>query len=291
MRLLRRRRSVTVGRFDAATGRWADIDAAGAVDRDELTVATFNVWFDSRHAEQRYLAIAELLHELAPDVIALQEVTPQALAIFLAQPWVRDRYLRAEVVGGDARNYGMLMLSRVPISRVTYTRLPTRQSRGFLQAELAVNDTRQVVCCLHLDSGKSSARLRAWQLRRIFSALRTAEDAVLLGDFNMRDAENGRITAPYCDVWPALRPHDDGFTEDTSINLMRLDANNKKRQVRFDRVLLKGNRWRAASIELLGTRPISSALPRVFPSDHFGVACRLVWRPAGAVTDTGRPTR
>ena len=276
MRLLRRRRSVAVQRFDTAAGRWVDADASGAVDRDGLTIATFNIWFDSHHAEQRYLAIAEILGELAPDVVALQEVTPAALDIFLSRPWVRDEYLHAPVVGGDNGNYGMLMLSRVPMSRVTYTRLPSRQSRGFLSAELAVDGGRRVVCCLHLDSGKSSARLRGWQLRRIFRTLKTAEDAVLVGDFNMRDAENERITAPYRDVWPALRPEDAGYTEDTSINLMRLDARNKKRHVRFDRVLLKGTRWRAASIELLGTAPISPALPRVFPSDHFGVACRLV---------------
>ena len=276
MKLLRRRRSVAVRRFDAATGRWVDADAAGTVDPNGLTVATFNIWFDSHHAEERYLAIAEILRELAPDVVALQEVTPAALDIFLSRPWVRDGYQHASVVGDDTGNYGMLMLSRVPVSHVTYTRLPTRQSRGFLSADLAVDGERRVVCCVHLDSGKSSARLRGWQLRRIFRTLRTAEDAVLLGDFNMRDAEDGRITAPYCDIWPALRPADPGFTEDTSINLMRLDARNKKRHVRFDRVLLKGTGWRAASIELLGTKPISPALPRVFPSDHFGVACRLV---------------
>ena len=50
---------------------------------------------------------------------------------------------------------------------------------------------------------------------------------------------------PYCDVWPALRPDEDGFTEDTSINLMRYDMKDKQRQVRFDRVLLKGRHWRA----------------------------------------------
>jgi len=276
VRLLRRRRSVAVRRFDAATGRWVDVDAASAVNLDGLTVATFNIWFDSHHAEQRYLATAEILRELAPDVVALQEVTPAALDIFLSRQWVRDEYLHASVVGGDIGNYGMLMLSRIPLARVTYTRLPTRQSRGFLEAELAVGGGRQVVCGLHLDSGKSSARLRGWQLRRIFRALTSAESAVLLGDFNMRDAEDERITAPYCDVWPALRPEDAGYTEDTSINLMRLDARNKKRHVRFDRVLLKGTRWRAAGIELLGTKPISLELPRVFPSDHFGVACRLV---------------
>ncbi|MGZ5391348.1 MAG: endonuclease/exonuclease/phosphatase family protein [Mycobacterium sp.] len=276
MRLLRRRRSVAVRKFDAASGAWRDADVAGAVDRDELAVATFNIWFDDYHAEQRYLAVADLLCERRPDVIVLQEVTPAALEIFLDQPWVRHEYLSASAVGGDAGNYGMLMLSRVPITRANYSRLPTRQTRGFLEAGLAVNDARQIVCCLHLDSGKSSARLRGWQLRRIFRAQKSTEDAVLLGDFNMRDAENNRIAPPYCDVWPTLRPHEPGFTEDTSINHMRLDARNKKRQVRFDRVLLKGTRWRAASIELLGTQPISPELPRVFPSDHFGIECRLV---------------
>lgn len=276
MRLLRRRRSVAVRKFDAASAAWSSADAAAAVDRDELTVATFNIWFDDFHAEQRYLAIADLLCERRPDVIALQEVTPAALEIFLGRPWVRDQYLSASAVGGDVGNYGMLMLSRVPITRAAYSRLPTRQSRGFLEAELAVNDVRPIVCCLHLDSGKSSARLRNWQLRRIFRAQKSAEDAVLLGDFNMRDAENDRITPPYCDLWPMLRPHEPGFTEDTSINHMRFDARNKKRQVRFDRVLLKGTRWRAASIELLGTQPIAPQLPRVFPSDHFGLECRLV---------------
>ena len=286
MRLLPRRRSVPVGTFDAATGRWTDVDAAGAVDRDELTLATFNIWNDAKHADERYHAIAELLSRRAPDIMVFQEVTPAALAVLLDQPWIRDEYLRAAVVGGDSGDYGMLMLSRLPLCRVTYTRLPTRQSRGFLQAELTVNGTRQVVCCVHLDSGKSSSRLRGWQLRRIFGALKAVEDAVVLGDFNMRDAEDARIVAPYIDVWPALRPHDEGFTEDTSINLMRFDMKNKHRHVRFDRVLLKGPHWRAAQIELLGTEPISPALPRVFPSDHFGVECRLT-----SITNRGRTRR
>jgi tyrosyl-DNA phosphodiesterase 2 len=57
---------------------------------------------------------------------------------------------------------------------------------------------------------------------------------------------------------------------------MRLDSTQKERHVRFDRVLLKGDGWVAKDIELLGTEPISATLPRVFPSDHFGVRCRLV---------------
>jgi tyrosyl-DNA phosphodiesterase 2 len=267
--LLPRRRDVPVV---------SDTDVEGVAGRDELTLTTYNVWNDSKHAQQRHLAIAQLLSDRAPDVMVFQEVTPEALEVFLAQQWIRNGYRRASAVGGDAGDYGMLLLSRLPVSRVTYTRLPSRQSRGFLQAELTVEGTPLVVCCIHLDSGKSSARLRAWQLRRIFGAMKTSEDVVVLGDFNMRDAENSRIAPPCIDVWPTLRPDEDGFTEDTSINLMRYDMNDKHRHVRFDRVLLKSRRWRAADIELLGKEPIAADLPRVFPSDHFGVECRLTSR-------------
>ena len=188
---------VPVGRYEAASETWTDTEAAGQVDRDALTVSTYNIWFDSKHAEQRYLAIAALLSGRTPDIMVFQEVTPAALDVLLAQPWVRARYLRAAVVGDEVGNYGMLLLSRVPISGATYTRLPSRQQRGFLQATLGLNGTQTVVCCIHLDSGKSSAGLRGWQLRRIFRALRTVKDALILGDFNMRDTENWRIRGPY----------------------------------------------------------------------------------------------
>jgi tyrosyl-DNA phosphodiesterase 2 len=270
---------VPVRRFQPATGQWTDTNAGGAVDRDELTLTTFNIWFDSYFANERYGAIAELLSRDLPDVMVFQEVTGSALTMFLAQRWIREHYLCAAVVGDVVGNYGMLLLSRVPVSRVTYTRLPSRLSRGFLRAELSVNGHPHAVCCVHLDSGKKAAWLRGWQLRGIFWALRRAENAVVLGDFNMRDNENSKIATPYCDVWPLLRSGEDGFTEDTSINLMRFDSKNKHRHVRFDRILVKGPAWSPAGIELLGTEPVSSALPRVFPSDHFGLHCRLVLRP------------
>jgi endonuclease/exonuclease/phosphatase family metal-dependent hydrolase len=275
--------------FDARTQRWTDLvltgDAAGPVDCDELTLTTFNIWFNPYFAEQRHRAIAELLSRNRPDVMVFQEVTPAALDIFLAQPWIRAEYRYAAATGGRHGNYGMLMLSRLPINRVTHTPLPTQASRGFLTGEFTVNGRPLAVSAIHLDSGKASARLRRWQLRRIFHALRRSESAVALGDFNMRDSENARISAPYCDLWPALRPNEAGYTEDTSINLMRLDSKDEHRHVRFDRVLLKGSGWAPVSMELLGTEPISAAYPRVFPSDHFGVQCHLrrrVTAPAGS---------
>lgn len=263
--------------FDVTTQRWTDVDvdAAGSITRDRLTLSTFNIWFDSYFAEQRFHAISDLLSRNMPDVMVFQEVTPAALAVFLAQPWIREHYLRAAVTGGDRGNYGMMLLSRLPLGNVTYTTLPTRLARGFLTAELTVNGSPVVVCSIHLESGKRNVRLRGWQLRRIFRALRKAETAFVLGDFNMRDHENGRIDTAYCDLWPTLRPGADGYTEDTAINLMRWDSKPKHRQVRFDRILFKSTSWMGEHIELLGIEPISPAHPRVYPSDHFGVGCRL----------------
>ena len=283
-----RRRPVQVGTYNPATNRWNGGNDASAVDRDELILTTFNVWFDTYFADQRYRAIAQLLSGKMPDVMVFQEITPTALSVFLAQPWIREHYRCAAVVGGKAGNYGMLMLSRLPTTKVTYRRLPTRLSRGFLQAEFTVNGRPLVVCSVHLESGKRRARLRGRQLRRVFRALRSADDAIVLGDFNMRDTENARIAPPYHDVWPMLRPDDDGFTEDTAINHMRYDSKNKHRQVRFDRALLKGPAWAATSINLIGTEAISSTHPRVFPSDHFGVICRLDRQPVSPTGRTGR---
>ena len=71
-------------------------------------------------------------------------------------------------------------------------------------------------------------------------------DAVALcGDFNLCSEgkyvpENAPIAGDrdVLDLWPALRPGEPGWTEDTEANAMRYRATGKEKQVRFDRVLL-----------------------------------------------------
>ena len=274
--IFRRPTRVPVQRFDPVRRRWVTArECGGHREVERLTVTTYNIWFNDTHAEQRHHAIAELLSREAPDIMAFQEVTPAALTVFLEQPWIREHYRSAAAVGGRRGNYGMLLLSRLPVDSVTYTRLPTRLSRGYLTARLTLNDVPLTVVDIHLESGKASAALRARQLGLIRDSLRDSADAVTMGDFNIRDAEDAIIGPDYRDIWPALRPGEPGYTEDTTINHLRYDMKHKHRHVRFDRVLTKGDTWTPESIELLGREPISSELPRVFPSDHFGVRCVL----------------
>lgn len=153
-----------------------------------------------------------------------------------------------------------------------------------MQADLAVNGRTLRICSVHLESGQDGAWLRAWQLRRVFRAV-SADQAVILGDFNLRDGEERWIAAAYRDVWPTLHPQDPGFTENSSTNPMLRDSKKKPRQLRFDRVLIKGADWVPTDIAMLGTEPISPDLPRVFPSDHFGLRCRLRTGDPGSVTE------
>ncbi|AQA03311.1 hypothetical protein BVC93_13795 [Mycobacterium sp. MS1601] len=276
-RWLRNPKTLPVGAYDSREGRWRDHPDHRLGDCAELTVATYNIWFNDLYATQRYRAIATLLADEQPDVMVFQEVTPAALDILLAQPWVREQYRRVAIVGAALGNYGMLVLSRLPVRAATYTRLPTQLARGYLTVGLAVNGVIQNVVSVHLESGKRNRELRARQLGCLFRAFRDAGDVIVLGDFNMRDDENDALDPAFRDVWPGLRPDEPGFTEDTSINHMRYDMKDKHRHVRFDRVLVKGSAWVPQSIELLGREPVDPALPRVFPSDHFGVLCRLRW--------------
>lgn len=270
-------RRLPIQRFDHSTQSWQHVQHQGTDHTlDELTLTTYNIWFNQFNAEQRYLSIADLLARNQPDVMVFQEITEAALAVFLSRPWIREQYLSAAIA--DRSHYGMLLLSRVPVRSVRYLPLPTHLARGLLRADLSVGGRGLTVCSVHLESGRASAPLRARQLRKVFAALRWTRDAIVLGDFNMRDDENHLITSPYQDVWPTLRPGEPGYTEDTSINLMRYDMKNKHRHVRFDRAILKSGRWRPTEIELLGQEPIRPDLPRVFPSDHFGVRCKLTRR-------------
>ena len=274
--IFRRPTRVPVLRFDPARQRWVTArDIGGRRDVERLTVTTYNIWFNDTHAERRYRTIAELLSRESPDIMAFQEVNPVALTVFLEQAWIREQYCSAAAVGGRRGNYGMLLLSRVPVDSVTYTRLPTRLSRGYLTARLTLNGEPLTVVDIHLESGKASAALRARQLGQIYRSQRDVPDVVLLGDFNMRDSEDAVIGPDHRDAWPVLRPEEPGYTEDTTINHMRFDMKDKHRHVRFDRVLTKGDTWTPESIELLGREPVSAELPRVFPSDHFGVRCVL----------------
>ena len=147
--------------------------------------------------------------------------------------------------------------------------------RTLTTLSLPINETVLTIASAHLESKSHNASTRSAQLKHIFQILAPKSHVLLTGDFNFCSSsrENQQIDTSYQDVWSKIHPTDPGFTEDTDINLMRLQHKQKRKQVRFDRIFLKSQRpgWQAEAIALLGTEPIHPDTPYIFPSDHFGL--------------------
>mgnify|MGYP003694720701 CR=1 FL=1 len=234
-----------------------------AVDRDELTLTTFNVWFDTYCGIACIRAIARAV---GPRYAGRHGVSRnhRRSTDHLSVPTVDQRALPER--GGRRRQDRQLRhadVARLPTARVTYTRLPTRLSRGFLKAEFTVNGKPLVVCSVHLESGKRNVRLRGRPVAQVVPRVEIRRRRGVLGDFKHGTRERARSLPPDRIVWLALRPDDDGFTEDTAINHMRYDSKPSTGRSASTRVLLKGHHRAAAHINLLGPTRFRVRTPSV----------------------------
>lgn len=274
--------------LDPASGAWTERAEAplktGTAASREITCVTFNTWFQGLDAPLRYAGLLQCLEASRADVIMLQEVTVALLETLRAAPWFRREfvYVRSDFRVDTIPSHGLLLLARFPVVEATLYPLRTYMGRKLLVARCIVNGAPLVFATVHLESMKNYADVRGDQLHSIFGILKDHPEVILAGDFNFCSSaaeENRRIDGAYTDLWPALRPGEPGYTQDTDVNLMLANSKRETKRVRIDRVLLRSesstHRWLPASIELLGTAPVDARHPRIFPSDHFGIAATM----------------
>jgi endonuclease/exonuclease/phosphatase family metal-dependent hydrolase len=266
-------RSLELDPLIFAAGRWAPTPTPAREPPRALRVLTWNVWFGGHMFDERAAALLAELGRRQPDVVLLQEVTPELLATITLTPWVRARYALSDARGGTLGGYGVLLLSRQPVRRMTQLELPSRMGRSLLVAELACGLT---VATVHLESTDPCDAERAAQLRIVQPHLAAlSPDVLLAGDMNFtpdHPLENAALDPSFVDVWPALHA-DPGYTVDTDVNTMRYQVRARRTQKRIDRVFLRSAAWRADAIHIVGTSPIDEL--GTFVSDHFGLEARL----------------
>ncbi len=262
-----------------APSRQAWVTAEPQTASTMAKLLTFNVSFAEEHFDERAEGLLDVLRAQNAHVIALQEVTRLLLCKLLAAPWIRDRYAVTDVTGTTFSYYGVVLLSRLPIRRVSIHKLPSRMNRRLLVAETVFHGLPLQVATVHLESMRHESEARATQLAQIFRILAGADHTVLMGDMNMCSSseENNALDPLYLDVWPAIHADKPGYTEDTTINSMRLRWTGNPKHVRYDRILLRsaGSVLQPRAVELLGTHPVVEGPEPVFVSDHFGVVATL----------------
>ncbi|WP_225794701.1 poly(A) polymerase [Streptomyces aculeolatus] len=275
--------------WDPAAAGWRPAEGvrapAGAAD---VRVLTWNTLWDRYDADRietvrRRPLLLTALEAADADVIALQEVEADLLALLMRAPWVRAGYTLGTDPGGrDVADSGLLLLSRLPVREAGWHRLGPH--KAVTAVTVATSAGPLVVAAVHLSSDHSAdgAALRRAQLARLADGLGgVAGDLVLAGDFN--DGGDAPATAlGLADVWTEVHgPSDRTPTFDPGANPLAAVSSLSGRAGRLDRVLLRPGRWRAAAAVLRGDSPAADGL---YASDHYGVEAELRPGAAGPAT-------
>jgi len=269
---------------------------------EPLEVLTYNVLATPLFEKTRTTALLDVLQKSNAHIIALQEVEAWFLKALVAAPWVAKRYHLSSQGGQPIAPGGQIILSRFPIDDLDVVSLPGRQRRTLMMAHITVGGRHMAVATTHMESFLDDGPVRARQLDGVFSLLRRAPDAILLGDFNFGDGEQPEtkhLDPAYVDLWTKLRPGEPGFTWNMADNpLARIGAFVGEGDRRLDRILVRSAVWRGKSVSIVGDHstgkqtltpeqrtmiemPDRRGTPKtedieVFPSDHYGLQAELV---------------
>ncbi|MFE3115299.1 poly(A) polymerase [Streptomyces niveus] len=254
-------------------------------------VLTWNTLWDRydsdrvRTAERRPMLLAALAESDA-DVIALQEVELDLLAMLLNAPWVRASYtVSSDPRGRGVDDNGLLLLSRLPVRESGHHVLGSHKAVTALTVETAAGPL--VVAATHLssDHSKDGADRRRDELAALAEGLGGIDaDVILLGDFNDGSGGDGGPAAALGlrDAWSEVYGSEDSTpTFDPVTNPLAAVASLSGRAARLDRVLVRGSGV-VTGAALRGDTPDGSGL---YISDHYGVEAEIALGGAAAPAD------
>ncbi|WP_033319632.1 poly(A) polymerase [Streptomyces yerevanensis] len=244
-----------------------------------VRVLTWNTLWDRYDADlidsaRRRPLLLRALREADVDVIALQEVEAELLAMLLREPWVRaDWTLGTDPGGQDVDDCGLLLLSRLPVREAAHHALGPHKAVAALVVETGTRPL--VVSATHLssDHSENGSGRREAELARIAEGLAGLEDdLVLMGDFN-DGGDTPQLTLGLRDAWSESHGADDRTpTFDPGANPLAAVSSLTGRASRLDRVLLRAEGLRVRRAELYGDTPSADGL---HISDHYGVRVEL----------------
>lgn len=261
----------------------------------KLKILSYNVWFaEDIELRIRMRAIGDIIQLHTPDVICLQEVTPDIYAIFQRSNWWKSYKCSLSFEKAITRPYFCMQLTKLPVKSFNckqFSYSAMGRELCITEVSLQENNTPLVIATTHLESpcpgppkwDQMYSKERVKQANEAVDFLKSNPNVIFCGDMNWDDKLDGEFPLPdgWNDAWTELNPKEIGWTYDTKSNPM-LTAN-RKLQKRLDRFLICLRDLKAESVVMVGTEPIPEVtylkqkkggkeleLP-VLPSDHFGL--------------------
>lgn len=243
---------------------------------------TWNLWWQFGPWEDRQAGINQVVREVAPDILCVQESWAERSPSGAVRSQLADL---AETLGFEhqapvelrfherpdrpvAKAFTNAIISRWPLSDVNVTRLP--KADGTPSYRLAVMATVEVpsrpvrVVTAHIAHVGEDDADRLAQARRLAELAGSGPNTILAGDLNAspNSHELAALTdAGLTDTWDAA--NGDGFTW-AETNPHAEGARHPNRRLDY---ILTGPGLSTASSDLAGTKAVGG----MFPSDHYAV--------------------
>ncbi len=247
-----------------------------------LTLVTLNLHHDREDWPARRAYIAKELKQLAPDVIALQEVIERRGSVENQSAWLA-RKLGYDVIfasvdpPGAAKRYGNALLSRRKVlARHERLLQPLDDYRVAAHLQVDIDGQPVNVYVTHLNE-RADARGTTTRTRQVgdlleFIASTSAQAPVVIaGDFNTAaDAlDLEALRKGYGDSYGSVHRNSDATI--STLNLHVFDT-----PARIDHVFFQQNRLLAREARILFDTPYAEGR---WASDHYGVWVRLQLAP------------
>ncbi len=180
-----------------------------------IRLMSFNIQF----TQDEFDSLGAILRDTAPDIVALQEVSPEA-ARFFKQEFEHD-YPHQALHPRQQDHAGQGLLSRIPIRRDRYVRFEDLEAKlGHQYVELEVDGQTLTVINTHpvppyAPERGFNARPHTLELNRIVEHARQVKGPlILVGDFNMSDQfeEYELLVGSYRDAFREVGEIELGFT-------------------------------------------------------------------------------
>nr|WP_084725893.1 endonuclease/exonuclease/phosphatase family protein [Xanthomonas pisi] len=248
----------------------------------ELSLVTLNLHHDREDWPARRSYIAKELRQLAPDVIALQEVIERRGSVENQAAWLARKLGYAVIFAsvdpaGAPKRYGNALLSRRKVlARHQRLLQPLDDYRVAAHLQVDVDGQPVNVYVTHLNE-RTDARGTATRTRQVgdlldFIASTSAQAPVVIaGDFNTAaDAlDLEALRKGYGDSYGSVHRNSDATV--STLNLHVFDT-----PARIDHVFFQQNRLLAREARILFDTPYAEGR---WASDHYGVWVRLQLAP------------
>lgn len=226
----------------------------------------------------RTQAVCDIIKKENPQVVFLQEVVPETLAILSVNC---PTYHVIEAANHDYFTAVMLKVGMVEVKSSKV--IPFTSSvmmRTLQKIECRIKGVEFLLLNSHLESTKDHAAERKSQLKKAFKEMVDAHDmntVIFGGDLNLRDKELQEIKGlpeGVFDLWQVTGSRKEAeFTWDMTRNNNLEWAGKFKPRCRFDRIYIRHRKPKSVIIpkyfELVGLKKVPSC--GMFPSDHWGI--------------------